>query len=125
MNLNSVARAATRAVTPAVAAVLAVCTGYTTDGAGKRQPTYAADQNVLADVQAVSAADLKQLDSLNVQPVQRVAYLSGNVQGLNRAEARGGDVLTMLGQTWLVVAVLETWDTPGWCKVALAEQVPA
>jgi hypothetical protein len=51
-------------------------------------------------------------------------YLYGDVQGVNRPEAKGGDVLLFHGRIWLVIAVLETWGAAEWCKVAVAEQMP-
>lgn len=122
MNLNAVAFAATRAVTPALPGTLYLSDGYSTDAAGKRTPAYRA-RAVTVDLQAATGKDLKQLDGLNIQGVSRVAYLNGDVQGLNRTERKGGDLLRISGEYWLVVSVLETWDTPGWSKVALSQQV--
>lgn len=122
MNLNVVASAATRAVTPAVPGTLYLSDGYTTDAAGKRTPRYR-PRAVTVDLQAASGKDLQQLDGLAIQGVSRVAYLNGDVQGLNRTERKGGDMLRVRGDYWLVVTVLETWDTPGWTKVALSQQV--
>lgn len=129
MDLNGIASQFTRAVTPAVTGALFLSTGYTTAGDGKQVPTY--DERTLTsiDMQALSGADLRQLDALNVQGASRAAYLRGNIEGVNRVRGKGGDLVVIsegpgvppaqLG-TWLVVGVLETW--PDWCKVALALQ---
>lgn len=138
MNLQGIAAPFARAVTPAIPANLFLATGEVVTAAdGSRTPRYQTKIGVLADVQAASSGDLRQLDGLNIQGVERVAYLSGDVSGLNRTRGKGGDLLvfqsapgipaSLLGPkgtgTWLVAAVLETWDSPGWCKVALTMQV--
>ena len=127
MNLQAIAAGATRSVTPAVTATLYLSQGSTVDGTGKRTPQFQIVQGMLADVQAVTGKDLKQLDALNLQPVERVAYLSGNVEGVNRVRGKGGDLLVISAPaadagTWLVAAVLETWGSAGWCKVGLTLQ---
>ena len=69
--------------------------------------------------------DWDRLYALDIQGVLRAAYIQGNVEGINRVRGKGGDLLTFNGETWLVVVVLETWDTPGWCKVAINLQTAA
>jgi hypothetical protein len=128
MNLQALTAQAVRAVTPPVPGCqLLLSTGYTTGADFKQTPSYAAPVTVTADIQAVGGKDVRQLDALNVQGVQRVAYLQGNVEGIDRARGKGGDLLVVPGTsadagTWLVVAVLETWGSGGWCKVALTLQ---
>lgn len=101
--------------------------GFTQDATYAQVPAYAADQFVQGQVQALTGKDLKHPALQNVQGVLRGVYLFGNVQGVVRPDAKGGDKLVfpqMLGgspQTWLIIAVLETWgvDQGGWCKVAV------
>jgi hypothetical protein len=105
-------------------------TGSTKDATYAQTPTYAADQPVRGNVQALSGKDLRHPELQNIQGVMRGVYLFGNVQGVVRPDAKGGDKLVfpqMLGgtpQTWLVVCVLETWgvEQGGWSKVAVALQ---
>lgn len=133
MNLNALVAPMTRTITPGVPATLMLSTGSVKSADYSRDPTYAREP-VTADFQAASPRDLKQLDALNIQNVERVAYLNGNVEGINRIRGKGGDLVyvpagahtpaSSVG-TWLVAAVLETWDTPGWCKVGLVLQVVA
>jgi hypothetical protein len=130
MNLHAIVRGAINTVNPDQTVVLRASTGYTTNAAGKRTPTYAADATVAAQVQALSGRDLQHPDFLNVQGIKRAVYLYGDVQGVVRPNAKGGDLLVFpqdLGgtaQLWLVVAVLETWnpDATGWCKVGVVLQ---
>ena len=127
MNLQAIAAGATRSVTPSVSATLYLSRGSVPQPNSKRTPLFDIVEGVTADIQAVTGKDLKQLDALNIQNVERVAYLAGNVEGVNRVRGKGGDFLVIASPaadagTWLVTAVLETWGTAGWCKVGLTLQ---
>lgn len=129
LNLHAIAGPLVGTVNANVVATVRLAQGYTTLPTGQQIASYD-DVAVTAQVQALSGGDLRQLDSLNIQGVKRVAYLYPNVQGLVRPNRKGGDLLvfgadvvTLLGlesATWLVTVVLETW--PGWCKVGLTLQ---
>lgn len=132
MDLNGIASAATRSVTPAIAGQVWLSTGYTTGDTGRRTPTYDTRSQVTLDMQPLSGRDLMQLDGLNIQGVQRVAYVRGDIQGLVRVKQKGGDLIVIPAAptapayavgSWLVVVVMETW--PDWCKVGLSLQVVA
>lgn len=135
MNLSAIAAGLTRAVTPPVVCTLHISTGRTvTADDGTRTPEYDVRTRVTADVQAASSGDLRQLEGMNISGVERVAYLRGNVEGVNRVRKKGGDLVVFearsgvpaaLVGTWLVTAVLETWDTGDWCKVGLTLQTEA
>lgn len=125
MNLNGLVRGLVGVVTPPILGTVFISTGYVTSDAGVRTPTYDQTDNVLMSVQALTAKEIDHLDSLNVQGVTRGVYINGAIDGVRRVKGKGGDLLGFLGSTWLVVQVLETWDTAGWCKVAVAEQVDA
>ena len=100
-------------------------TGYTTDDAGKRTPT-SITLTVQAQVQALSATDLKHIDGLNITGVMRSVYMYGNVAGVVRADQIGGDILVFsevpggTAKNWLVTQVMETW--PDWCRVIVTLQ---
>lgn len=123
MNLHEMVAGVVAAVNPPVAGTWARSTGYSTSGSGKRTPTYATAVALDMQVQALSGPELALVDGLNIQGIKRAVYLPGNVEGANRPDGKGGDVLTFLGKTWLVLMVLETWDSGNWCKVAVAEQL--
>lgn len=133
LNLHAAVRGAITSVNPDRAIIWRQSTGATSNAAYKRTPTYAADQTVQAQIQALSGKDLQHPEMLNQQGVTRKVYLFGSVQGIVRPDAKGGDLLLfsqVLGgavQTWLVVAVLETWtpDVPGWCSVGVVLQADA
>jgi hypothetical protein len=120
MNLHGIVSGMIGAVNPNQSAQLRVCTGYTTGTAGRRVPVYAPDAQVTAQVQDLSQRDVSFLDSLNIQGSQKVMYLSGAVSGMNRPGGKGGDLVTLGTQTWLVTAVLEQW--PDWAKVSVTLQ---
>lgn len=123
MNLHAIVSPYVAAVNPFIAASVMTSTGYTTSSDGTRVPTYSTTPDVLVQVQALTAGDLKQLDSLNIQNVTRKAWINGSVQGANRVTGQGGDLLVFNGQTFLVTLVFETWDSDGpWCSVGLTQQ---
>jgi hypothetical protein len=130
VNLHGTVRGAITSVRPDTLMIWRQSTGFTQDATYAQVPGYAADQNVRGNVQALTAKDLKHAALQNIEGVVRAVYLFGNVQGVVRPDAKGGDKLVfpqMLGgaaQTWLVVAVLETWgvEQGGWCKVAVSLQ---
>lgn len=122
MNLHAIAAPLVGVINENVVGDLATNQGYTTDAAGRRTPTLVTTAGVRMQVQALSGPELAQLDGLNIQGVKRGVYLHGDVQGVNRPEAKGGDLLRFSGKEWLVVAVLETWGEAQWCKVAVTLQ---
>lgn len=130
MNLHATVRGAINTVNPDVLAAWQVSTGYSTDAAGLRTPTYATAVNVFVQVQAAGSEDLQHVEKLNQQANFRKVFMFGLAAGVVRPDAKGGDLLTfpqVLGgtpQTWLVVHVLEQWapDPTGWCSVIVALQ---
>jgi hypothetical protein len=135
MNVRQIANGFTSAINPNVLGSVYVSTGSAKAADFSVQPTYAITPDVPLQVQPLSGKDLKQLDSLNIQGVERVIFVNGNVEGLNRADNKGGDKIVfspaasvpanLRGTTWLVKAVLATWDASGWCKVGVTRQIDA
>lgn len=101
--------------------------GYTTAPDGTRTPGQTSTP-VNANVQALSGTDLRHMDGLNIQGVMRSVYLYGDVEGIVRAQGRGGDMLQFPMtpgsdvQNWLVTQVMESW--PHWCRVIVTLQNP-
>ena len=124
MDLRGLANAVTSTVNPNEIVIVKRSTGFTV-GAGARQiPQYATSVIGPAQVQALDALDIKQLDGLNIQGTIRAIYLRGVLAGVVRPNQTGGDlVLRNNGsETWLVVKVLESW--PNWTKAAIVLQSP-
>lgn len=114
MNLRGIANRATRTINPNVEGVFKVNTGFTTQPGGGRVPSYT-DVPVTVQLQELSSTDLRQIDAVNIQGILRSAYLNGNFNGVNRPEQKGGDILMIGTEKWLVVKVPELW--PDWCRV--------
>jgi len=125
VNLHALVAPAIGTVNPHVSATLRRAGGYTTQADGTQVPSY---QNypVVAQVQALSAGDLRQLEGLNIQGARRAVYISGHAFGVVRVGRQGGDLFVFPsgtlpeGDVWLCVHVLEQW--PDWCKCALTLQ---
>ena len=122
MDLRGLANGVTATVNPNKTVTVRRSTGYTI-GAGRKQvPGYADPVTGPAQIQALAANDIKQLDGLNIQGTVRAIYLRGVLAGVVRPDGTGGDLVEVDGQTWLVVKVLEGWPT--WTKAAIVLQMP-
>lgn len=125
MNLHGIVSGAIATVNPFVDAVVKRSTGYTTNPDYSRTPTYA-DMPIKAQVQAMSADDLRQMDDLNIQGIHRKIFTNGVVAGAIRIGSKGGDLVTFApstlpeGNVWLCTHVLEQW--PDWCSIAITLQ---
>ena len=126
MNLHSIAGPLVAIVNPWVVAQYRQSSGtYTTASDGTRTPTFLPDVEVLVQRQALSPADLRQVEGINMGGEKAALYVQGDIKGTVRADQRGGDLFVMPdGTTWLVVQALENWGTTaGWTKVACVRQV--
>ena len=123
MNLRGIANGATRAINPNIAATVQVSDGSTTNPDGSRVPKFA-EIPFTAQVQALQYNDMVHLDGLNIQGIRRAIYLNGSIDGINRINKKGGDLVKIAkganAGTWLVALVLESWAN--WCKVAVTLQ---
>ena len=125
MNLRLLANRLTQVTNPNIQINWVQSNGYTTNDAGKRTPK-TITLTVDAQVQALSATDLKHIDGLNINGVMRSVYLYGNAAGVVRADQIGGDILVFpeapncCNKNWLITQVMETW--PDWCHVIVTLQ---
>jgi hypothetical protein len=125
VKLRTIANAAIQGINADQYVVWVMNQGYTTQPDGTRTPNQTS-RTVRANVQALSGSDLRHVDGLGLQGVMRSVYLYGDVEGIVRADNKGGDVLQfpqVPGGTvndWLVTQVLEVW--PHWCKVIVTLQ---
>lgn len=128
MNLHGLVRGAITSVNPDQTGLWRKSTGNNVSPGGRVIPLYDTVTQVPIQVQALSGRDLKHINYLGVQGVRRSVYMFGNVQGVNRPNAQGGDLLVFAEvpgeslKTWLVSIVFETW--PDWCRVGVSLQVP-
>ena len=111
-------------VNPLVDCTLQTSAGYTLGSDFAQVPIYSTFYPVPCQIQALTARDLRQIDAINLQGTMRAIYLNGTIEGVNRAEIKGGDLFTFPdGTIWLVTQPLENW--PDWSKVAVYQQNPA
>jgi hypothetical protein len=121
MNLHGIVKGAIGAVNPHVSVTIKHSTGeYDVLPDGAPVPKYDITDTT-GQIQPLSEGDVAKVSNLGVQGVAQKAYLDGNVESLVRATGQGGDLLTIGGREYLVVAVLERW--PDWCCVGLSMQV--
>ena len=127
MDLRGLANGVTTTVNPNQTVTVLRSTGFTTGAGAKQVPSYAAPVSGPAQIQALDADDIKQLDGLNIQGTIRAIYLRGTLAGVVRPNQTGGDLVTIaapapvaLRGTWLVVKVLESW--PDWAKATIVLQ---
>ena len=123
MDLRGIANAATDTVNPNISVTVQASAGYTIGAGLKQIPAYAAPVTGFAQVQALTAADLRHLDGLNIQGATRSIILRGELNAVVRTNSQGGDLVTIGSDTWLTVAVLEQW--PLWTRAAIRLQVAA
>ena len=128
LDLRSMVNGLVSQVNPKQPATLRMSIGYTTAADGTRKPTYD-DSNpldVLVRVQSLANNELQHLDGLNIQAVTSGVYIDGaHWEGCVRPDIRGGDLLTINGQDWLIVVVLESWgddNSVSWTKAAITRQ---
>jgi hypothetical protein len=120
MDLRSLANSVSDTVNPNISVTLKASTGYTIGSGLKQVPSYAAPVTGFAQVQALTAADLRHLDGLNIQGATKSIILRGELNAIVRVNSQGGDIVIIGTQTWLTVAVLEQW--PLWSRCAIQLQ---
>ena len=120
MDLRSISNAVTDCVNQNISVTVKASTGYAIGSGLKQVPSYAAPVTGFAQVQALTAADLRHLDGLNIQGATKSIILRGPLDAIVRVNSQGGDLVTFGGQTWLTVAVLEQW--PLWTRAAIQLQ---
>lgn len=121
MNLHGIVSGAIGAINPFIPAQVYQSKGYTTTPAGKQVPAFLSPVDQFIQKQELSFKDLQHVDGLNIQGELCSVYLNGQVYGIDRGSAMGGDAFVFNNQVWLVVAVPEQW--PDWCRVILCRQL--
>lgn len=127
MNLFSITAGYVGAVNPPQRLTVQVSNGSKPGPGNRRVPTYGPPFTTTGDVQPMTWKDIQMVEGLNLQGVRRSIYINGQVDGLVRAENKGGDLITdPYGRVWLVAMVLEQWDDgpngPSWVRVAATLQ---
>lgn len=124
MNLAGIANPYIQQINANQSIVWSQSTGYTTDAAGKRTPTYTTTTISNAQIQPLSQDDLSHISGLNIQGITRAIYIYQDVRAIIRASQKGGDIVTFpqdgVDRNWKVLKVLELW--PDWSKVVVVMQ---
>jgi len=120
MDLRGIANSASDTVNPNISVTVSASTGYTIGPGLKQIPSYADPVTGFAQVQALTARDIRQLEGLNIQGATKSIILRGPLNVVSRTNSQGGDLVTFGGQTWLNVAILEQW--PLWTRAAIQLQ---
>ncbi len=127
MNLHAIVAPYISKVNPWLTVIWQQSTGYETNASGQRSPTFAQPVTTTVQWQALASNDLVQLEGINLNNERNVMYINGNVDGVGRPDARGGDLITVVedGSVWKVVFTLENWNrTSGWTKAVVTRQSP-
>lgn len=79
---------------------------------------------LLAQIQPLTAGELRHMDMLNLQGTHRALYVSAPLHGIQRPALKGGDMVTLPdGSVYLVTQPLESfYMSAGWQKVAITLQ---
>lgn len=125
MNLHGIAGPIVAAVNPKTPAIIKISSGYQTLPNGSRVPSYQQPfSQAMAQVQPLTFRDIQQIEGLNLQGTRVAIYLEGELDGIVRADRKGGDLVEIStgvhSGTYLVAMVLEQW--PDWVKVAATLQ---
>jgi hypothetical protein len=124
-DVRMIANQVSQVTNPNISVTWLKSNGYITSASGARTPT-TTSQVISAQVQGLSAEDLKHTDGMNIQGVMRSVHIFGNVQGVVRIDQQGGDILQFPElpggaiRNWKVIQVMETWPT--WSRVLVALQ---
>lgn len=76
---------------------------------------------VVAQIQALSGAELRLVEGLNIQGTFASIYVDGVLKAVERPSGVGGDLIIRADSTpWLVVAITENWGN--WTKAVICLQ---
>ena len=121
MNLHGIVRGAIGAVNPDVTGFLCRSIGSTTAADGTRIPAFARPVALRMQAQELTTNELRVAEGMNIQGNTKKIYMPGEAKGVARLDRRGGDIIVLNGEVWLVVNVLEVW--PDWCAVIVSQQL--
>jgi hypothetical protein len=124
MNLHAVVGPIISAVNQSTPVTVRISVGTVTNPDGSRTPAYDSPCEILAQIQALTTRDLRQMEGLNLQGEMRSIYVMGTLNGVVRVLLKGGDLVTFPdGTVWLVTLVPEPWSTTAnWTKAVITLQ---
>jgi hypothetical protein len=120
MNLRAIANAKIQVINSDLNIIIRLSDGYTLGQGARQIPEYLPDFTAKGQLQAADEEFLKQQDGLNLQSVYRNLYITGNLDGVVRSRLKGGDLIFIENEEWIVVKVIEHWKN--WVKVLICLQ---
>ena len=125
MNLHQIVSGAIGMVNRHEMITLHRCTGTSNTG-GVVSVTYAS-ADVMAQVQAPNAADLKLFDNLADAKHVKKFYMNAPASTINRQEETAGDIIERAdGTYWLINMIRDDFSPEGWlcCLATLQHELP-
>lgn len=124
MNLHAIVSGAIGSVNHHEMVTIYRCNG-TTNNAGVVSVTYT-PSDILAQVQAPNAGDLKLFDNLADAKHVKKFYLNASAHTINRHEETAGDIIERAdGSYWLIVMIRDDFSPEGWlCVLGTLQHEP-
>ena len=124
MNLHAIVSGAIGSVNHHEMVTIYRCNG-TTNTAGVVSVTYM-PQDIMAQVQAPNAGDLKLFDNLADARHVKKFYINASAHTINRHEETAGDIIERAdGSFWLIDMIRDDFSPEGWlCVIATLQHEP-
>lgn len=124
MNLHAIVSGAIGSVNKHELVTIYRCNG-TTNNAGVVSVTYT-PQDILAQVQAPNAGDLKLFDNLADAKHVKKFYINASAHTINRHEETAGDIIERAdGSYWLIDMMRDDFSPEGWlCVLGTLQHEP-
>ena len=124
MNLHAIVSGAIGSVNKHELVTIYRCNG-TTNTAGVVSVTYT-PQDIMAQVQAPNAGDLKLFDNLADARHVKKFYINASAATINRHEETAGDIIERAdGSFWLIDMIRDDFSPEGWlCVIGTLQHEP-
>jgi hypothetical protein len=124
MNLHAIVSGAIGSVNHHEMVTIYRCNG-TTNNAGVVSVTYT-PQDILAQVQAPNAGDLRLFDNLADAKHGKKFYINASAHTINRHEETAGDIIERAdGSYWLIDMIRDDFSPEGWlCVIGTLQHEP-
>lgn len=124
MNLHAIVSGAIGSVNHHEMVTIYRCTG-TTNTAGVMHVTYT-PSDIMAQVQAPNAGDLKLFDNLADARHVKKFYINASAATINRHEETAGDIIERAdGSFWLIDMIRDDFSPEGWlCVIGTLQHEP-
>lgn len=121
MNIRQLINAATSNINLNQWVIIKQSSGYEISDGGRQAPVYT-QRETLAQIQALTAQETKQIDGVSQNDVVCSIYVSGLLRAVDRDVGSGGDLVILSDQSvWLVIHLLEVWNS--WTRAVIVKQI--